>query len=459
MNIESSKPFAASRPRYNDAINVKTQIRIGLVGFGTVGSGAAKILFDNADLIARRVGVPLSLTRIVDVDVTSDRGVALPAGVLSTDFEGLMNDPDVDIVMELVGGYDFAKHVVLEAIGKGKHVVTANKALLAVHGEEVWAAANRAGVDVGFEASVGGGIPILRSLTEGLVANHCLSIVGIMNGTSNYILTQMKREGREFQDALAQAQAAGYAEADPTFDIEGIDTMHKLAIMVSLAYGSPVNVKDVYTEGIQRLSALDVRYASELGMTVKLLGVAKFRDGEIEARVHPTMIDKMAPLAQVHGVYNAMHVVGDAVGDVMFYGQGAGSLPTGSAVVSDVVDIARNVRKRACGRVPPTSFQMDCRVPIRIRPMEELTTRYYLRCMVPDQPGVLSKIAGILGNHSISIASVLQQGRQEGQTVPVVIMTHRASEHAVQTALQDINRLPSLVSQPITLIRVEDQES
>ncbi len=459
MNIESIKPFAASRPRYDDAINVNAEIRIGLVGFGTVGSGAAKILFDNADLIARRVGVPLSLTRIVDVDVTSDRGVVLPEGVLSADIEGLMNDPAVDIVVELVGGCDFAKRVVLEAIGKGKHVVTANKALLAMHGEEVFAAANRAGVDVGFEASVGGGIPILRSLTEGLVANHCLSIVGIMNGTSNYVLTQMKREGREFQDALAQAQAAGYAEADPTFDIEGIDTMHKLAIMVSLAYGSPVNVKDVYTEGIQRLSALDVRYASELGMTVKLLGVAKFRDGEIEARVHPTMIDKMAPLAQVHGVYNAMHVVGDAVGDVMLYGQGAGSLPTGSAVVSDVVDIARNVRKRACGRVPPTSFQMECRVPIRIRPMEELTTRYYLRCMVPDQPGVLSKIAGILGNHSISIASVLQQGRREGQTVPVVIMTHRASEHAVQTALHDVNRLSSLVSQPITLIRVEDQES
>lgn len=437
---------------------MKTEIRIGLVGFGTVGSGAAKILLDNAELIARRVGVPLSLTRIVDLDVTSDRGLVLPEGVLSTDLEGLMNDPSIDIVMELVGGYEFAKRVILEAIGKGKHVVTANKALLAVHGEEVFAAAHRAGVDVGFEASVGGGIPILRSLTEGLVANHCSSIVGILNGTSNYILTQMKREGQEFQDALAQAQAAGYAEADPTFDIEGIDTVHKLAIMVSLAYGSPVNVKDIYTEGIQRLTALDIRYASELGMTVKLLGVAKCREGEIEARVHPTMIDHTAPLAQVHGVYNAIHVVGDAVGDVMFYGQGAGSLPTGSAVVSDVIDIARNIRKQAYGRVPPTSFQMDCRVPIRIRPMEELTTRYYLRCMVPDQPGVLSKIAGVLGNHAISIASVLQQGRQEGQTVPVVIMTHRASERSVQTALQEIHRLSSLVSQPITLIRVEDQE-
>ncbi len=435
------------------------EIGIGLIGFGTVGSGAAKILCNQAELIARRVGVPLRLKRIVDLDVTSDRGMVLPQGILSTDLPGLLNDASIEIVIEAVGGYDFAKRVILEAIGKGKHVVTANKALLAVHGEDVFTAAHRAGVDVGFEASVGGGIPILRSLTEGLAANHCTSLVGIMNGTSNYILTQMKREGREFQDALAQAQAAGYAEADPTFDIEGIDSAHKLAIMVSLAYGTPVNVKEIYTEGIQRLTALDIRYASELGMTVKLLGVAKWCEGGIEARVHPTMIDKTAPLAQVHGIYNAIHVVGDAVGDVMFYGQGAGSLPTGSAVVSDVIDIARNVRKQACGRVPPTSFQMDGRVPIRIRPMEELTTRYYLRCMVPDQPGVLSRIAGVLGNHAISIASVLQQGRQEGQTVPVVIMTHRASERSVQTAIREINHLSSLVSEPVTLIRVEDQEA
>ncbi len=435
------------------------EIGIGLVGFGTVGSGAAKILFNQADLIARRVGCPLRLKRIVDLDVTSDRGLVLPRGVLSTDLEGLMKDESLEIVMELVGGYDVAKRVILEAIGHGKHVVTANKALLAVHGEEVFAAAHRAGVDVGFEASVGGGIPILRSLTEGLAANHCVSLAGILNGTSNYILTRMKREGREFQEALVEAQAAGYAEADPTFDIDGIDSAHKLAIMVGLAYGTPVNVKEIYTEGIRRLTALDIRYASELGMTVKLLGVAKHREDGIEARVHPTMIANTAPLAQVHGVYNAIHVVGDVVGDVMFYGQGAGSLPTGSAVVSDVIDIARNVRKQACGRVPPTSFPMGNRMPIRIRPMEALTTRYYLRCMVPDRPGVLSRIAGILGDHSISIASVLQQGRQEGQTVPVVIMTHSASERSVQTAIQEIDRLSSLVSEPVTCIRVEDQES
>ncbi len=433
-------------------------IGIGIVGFGTVGSGAATILFQNADLIARRVGSSLRVKRIVDRDVTSDRGLALPDGILGTDLPALMRDASIDIVVELVGGCDVAKRIMLDAIGAGKHVVTANKALLAIHGEEVFAAAHRAGVDVGFEASVGGGIPIIQSLTGGLAANRCVSLVGILNGTSNYILTRMKCEGQDFRDALAHAQAAGYAEADPAFDIEGVDAAHKLAIMVSLAYGTPVNVQDIYTEGIQRLTALDIRYASELGMTVKLLGVAKCHGESIEARVHPTMIDSTAPLARVDGVYNAIHVVGDVVGDVMLYGQGAGSLPTGSAVVSDIMDIARNIRQGIRGRVPPTSFHMDCRTPIRIRPMEAVMARYYLRCMVRDQSGVLSRIAGILGEHAISIASVLQQTRREGQTVPVVIMTHRASERAVQTALQAINGLTSLVSEPVTLIRVEDQE-
>ncbi len=437
---------------------MKSQINIGLVGLGTVGTGTAKILFENRDLIARRVGVPLELKRIVDLDVTTDRGIAIPDGVLTSDLPGLLNDPSIDIVIELIGGYDTAKRVMLEAIAQGKHVVTANKALLAVHGEDVFTAAAQAGVDVAFEASVGGGIPIVRSLTEGLAANRCVSIVGILNGTANYILTQMLREKQEFKDALAQAQAKGYAEADPTFDIEGIDSLHKLAIMVNVAYGTPVNVKEVFTEGISQITALDIQYASELGMVVKLLGIAKAHDGEIEARIHPTLIDKESPLAQVHGVYNAIYVVGDAVGDVMLYGQGAGALPTGSAVVSDVIDIARNIQRQACGRVSPASFPENQRVPIRIRPMEELTTRYYLRCMVLDRPGVLSQIAGVLGDHGISIMSVLQQGRQEGQTVPLIIMTHRASERSVQTALKEINQMSSVVSQPTTLIRVEAEE-
>jgi len=435
---------------------MKSRIGVGIVGFGTVGSGVAKILLHNADIITKRVGVPVDLSRIVDLDVTRDRGVTLPPGLLTDDLQGMLNDPSVDIVVELVGGYDFAKRVILDAIGKGKQVVTANKALLAVHGEDVFAAAVRGGVDIGFEASVGGGIPILHALTEGLAANRCVSIVGILNGTANYILTQMQQEKRDFGEALAQAQAAGYAEADPTFDIEGIDSVHKLTIMINLAYGTPISVKEVYTEGIQRLTSLDIAYAEDFGMSVKLLGIAKWQDGGIEARVHPTMVPQSSPLAQVNGVFNAIHIVGDAVGDVMLYGQGAGSMPTGSAVVSDVIGIGRNLLKSASGRVPPMSFQPDQRKSIRIRPMEELTTRYYLRCMVTDQPGVLSTISGILGKHGISIASVLQKGRQIGQTVPLVIMTHRASERAVQTALREINGLVSIVAEPTTLVRIEE---
>ncbi len=437
---------------------MKTRVTVGLVGFGTVGTGVAKVLLRNAEVIARRVGLPVDLVRIVDLDVTTDRGVSLPEGFLTSDLDSVLNDPSIDMIIELIGGYDAAKRLILDAMAKGKHVVTANKALLAVHGEDVFEAASRAGVDLGFEASVGGGIPVIRSLTEGLAANNLSSIVGIMNGTSNYILTRMTQEKQEFREALAQAQAAGYAEADPTFDVEGVDSAHKLAILVNLAYGTPVNFKEVYTEGITTLTPLDINYALEFGMTVKLLGIAKFRDGEVEARVHPTMISQTSTLARVDGVYNAIHLVGDAVGDIVLYGQGAGSLPTASAVISDVMAIARNLNKKAPGRVPPTSFQLDRRIPLRIRPIDELTSRYYLRFMVPDRPGVLSQISGVLGSHEISIASVLQRERQKDQTVPVVIMTHRASERSIQTALRDINRMASIISEPTTLVRVEDEE-
>ncbi|MCH8041151.1 MAG: homoserine dehydrogenase [Nitrospinae bacterium] len=437
---------------------MKTRVTVGLVGFGTVGTGVAKVLLRNAEVIARRVGIPVDLVRIVDLDVTTDRGMSLPDGLLTSDLNSVLNDPSIDMIIELIGGYDAAKRLILDAMAKGKHVVTANKALLAVHGEDVFEAASRAGVDLGFEASVGGGIPIIRSLTEGLAANNLSSIVGIMNGTSNYILTRMTQEKQEFREALAQAQAAGYAEADPTFDVEGVDSAHKLAILVNLAYGTPVNFKEVYTEGITTLTPLDINYALEFGMTVKLLGIAKFRDGEVEARVHPTMISQTSTLARVDGVYNAIHLVGDVVGDIVLYGQGAGSLPTASAVVSDVIAIARNLNKKAPGRVPPTSFQPDRRIPLRIRPIDELTSRYYLRFMVPDRPGVLSQISGVLGSHEISIASVLQRERQKDQTVPVVIMTHRASERSIQTALRDINRMASIISEPTTLVRVEDEE-
>ncbi len=436
---------------------MKARIGVGLIGFGTVGTGVARILLQNASLIQRRVGVPLELVRVADLDVTRDRGVTLSPGILTTDARDVLDDPAIDVVLELIGGYGVAKQVILDAMARGKHVVTANKALLAVHGEEIFEAAARHHVDLGFEASVGGGIPVIRALTEGLAANTILSIYGIINGTSNYILSRMTSQGHGFQEVLAESQRAGYAEADPTFDVEGIDSAHKLSIMVSLAYGTPVNVKEVDTEGISHLAPLDMTYARDVGYTIKLLGIAKFSDSEVEARVHPTMIPSSSPIAQVEGVYNAIQLVGDAAADIVLYGQGAGAMPTGSAVVSDVIAIARNLLTGSTGRVPPASFQQDQRRPLRIRPMEEITSLYYMRFMVLDKPGVLSKITGVLGDHRISISSVIQQGRKEGQTVPVVIMTHRASERNVQTALREIDPM-AFVSEPTTLIRVEGHD-
>lgn len=434
-----------------------SRIAVGMIGFGTVGTGVAKILLGNADLIAKRVGVPIELVRVADLDIRTNRGVVLPEGVLTTDCESILDDPSIDVVVELIGGYDVAKRIILTAVERGKHVVTANKALLAIHGEEIFHAVSSAGCDLGFEASVGGGIPILRSIAEGLAANQLSSMFGIMNGTSNYILTRMTEEERSFAEVLDEARIKGFAEADPTLDVEGIDAAHKLAILVNLAYGTPVNIKEIYTEGISGLRTLDIEFAREFGLTVKLLGIAKLQDGEVEARVHPTLVPSGSPIAQVSGVYNAIHVIGDAVGDIVLYGKGAGSLPTASAVVGDIIDVSRNRLKNISGRVPATGFQWKQRVPLRIRPIEEVTSMYYLRFMVLDQPGVLSQISGVLGEHAISISSVLQKGREEGQTVPLVIMTHRSSERAVQTALHTINRL-SFVSEPPTMLRVEGVE-
>ena len=436
---------------------MKSRVGVGIVGFGTVGTGVAKILLDNAALITRRAGVPIELVRVADLDIVRDRGVPLKPGLLTTNIKHILTDPDIDIVIELIGGYDTAKRVILETIAAGKHVVTANKALLALHGEEIFEAATRKGVDVGFEASVGGGIPVIRALTEGLAGNTIESIYGIINGTSNYILSRMTHEGHGFEEVLKDAQQAGYAEADPTFDVAGIDSAHKLAILVSLAYGTPVNFKEIYTEGITNITPTDIAYAKQFGCTIKLLGIAKLVDGEIEARVHPTMLPSTSPIAQVEDVYNAIQLVGDAVGDVVLYGRGAGSMPTGSAVVSDVIAIGRNLLKGAIGRVPVASFQQDQRRPLRLKPMEEISSLYYLRFTVVDRPGVLAQIAGELGRCGISISSMVQQGRREGQTVPVVIKTHTARERDVQTALREINR-KAFVSEPTRLIRVEGKD-
>ncbi|MBI3810092.1 MAG: homoserine dehydrogenase, partial [Nitrospirae bacterium] len=414
---------------------MKDRIAVGLIGFGTVGTGVARVLTSNAGLIRRRLGVPLELVKVADLNLTADRGVALSPGVLTSNVREVIDDPKIDIVIELIGGYDPAKRFLLDAMARGKSVVTANKALLAVHGEELFQAAARAKVDIGFEASVGGGIPIVRTLTEGLAANRILSLYGIVNGTSNYILTRMTEAGRPFDEVLAEAQKAGYAEADPTFDIAGTDAAHKLAILITLAFGTPVNFKDVYVEGITGIAPMDIAYATEFGYTIKLLAIAKLREGEagggaaeLEARVHPTMIASDAPIARVGGVYNAIQVTGDAVGDIMLYGRGAGSLPTASAVVSDVIDMARNILTVSVWRVPSCAFQADQRRPLRIRPIDEVGSLYYLRFMVLDKPGVLSQLSGVLGKHEISISSVLQRGRKDGQTVPVVMTTHLAVE-------------------------------
>ena len=432
-------------------------IQVGLIGFGTVGSGVVKVLRQNADVIEKRVGRPVVLARIADLDVTTDRGVQVPAGTLTTKVGDILDDPAIDIVVELIGGHEPAKRFILQAIERKKSVVTANKALLADHGEEIFEAAFKSTVDVGFEASVGGGIPIIRSLTEGLAGNRVASIMGIMNGTSNYILTRMTNEHRDFAEILQEAKREGYAEADPSLDVDGIDAAHKLAIMVNLAYGTPVRMAEIFTEGISGLSTVDMEFAKELGLTIKLLGIAKLRGQSIEARVHPTLVPAGSPIAQVGGVYNAIHLIGDAVGDVVLYGKGAGSLPTASAVVGDIIDLARNRISGVACRVPPTSFQWEHRQLIPIRPMATIESMYYLRCMVKDQPNVLSKISGILGGHGISISSVLQKGRKAGQTVPLVILTHRSLEAAIQTALREINALP-LVSEPTTLLRMEELE-
>ncbi len=444
---------------------MKNRIAVGLIGFGTVGTGVAKVLSANGALIRQRLGVPLELVKVADLDLTTDRGITLPSGVLTSNAREVIDDPKIDIVVELIGGYDPAKRFLLDAIAKGKSVVTANKALLAVHGEELFQAAARAKVDIGFEASVGGGIPILRALTEGLAANRILSLYGIVNGTSNYILTRMTEAGRSFEEVLAEAQKAGYAEADPTFDIAGTDAAHKLAILMNLAFGTPINFKDIYVEGITGIAPLDIAYATEFGYTIKLLAIAKLHEGrdgrdapaELEARVHPTMIANDAPIARVGGVYNAIQVMGDAVGDIMLYGRGAGSLPTASAVMSDVIDMARNILTGAVGRVPSCAFQADQRRPLRIRPIEEVSSLYYLRFMVLDRPGVLSQLSGVLGKHDISISSVLQRGRKDGQTVPVVMTTHTAVERNMQAALKEIAAFP-FVSGRTTLVRIEGED-
>jgi len=428
-----------------------------MIGLGTVGTGAFRILRENAQIIQRRVGIPVEVTKVAVRDLKRDRGIAIPDGLLTTDASRIIEDPEIDIVVELIGGYQPAKELILAAIARGKHVVTANKALLAEHGVEIHEAARRTGVSIGFEGSVGGGIPVIKALKEALAANRILSIYGIINGTSNYILTKMTEEDRSFADVLAEAQRAGYAEADPTFDVGGIDTAHKLAILVNLAFGAHVNLKEIYTEGITSISPLDIDFGKVLGYKLKLLAIAKMHEGgKAEARVHPTMVPDEYPIAKVGGVYNAIQIVGNACEDIMLYGRGAGSMPTGSAVVGDIMDIARQILIEPSRKLPAAE-PGDSASAVELQSMDSITSLYYFRFMALDQPGVLSQISGILGRHRISIAQMIQRGRKAGGSVPLVIMTHMARERDIQTALVEIKALSCITEEPI-LIRVEGDE-
>ncbi|WP_136069060.1 homoserine dehydrogenase [Modicisalibacter radicis] len=429
-------------------------VRVGICGLGTVGSGTFNVLMRNADEIARRAGRPIVIEQLgarrdnPDCDTT---GVKVTGDI----FEVARN-PDVDVLVELIGGYDVARELVLTAIGNGKHVVTANKALIAVHGNEIFQAAHDKGVIVAFEAAVAGGIPVIKSIREGLGANCIEWLAGIINGTGNYILTHMRDEGRAFEDVLAEAQALGYAEADPTFDVEGIDAAHKLTILASIAYGVPLQFEKAYTEGISRITAEDVEQADNLGYIIKHLGISKRTDAGLELRVHPTLIPKERLLASVHGVKNAIAVMGDAVGPTLYYGAGAGAEPTASAVVADLLDVARDIATEHHYRVPYLAFsgitEGDDSLPIL--PMEDIVTAYYLRLLAVDRPGVLARVATILSEQGISIEAIIQKEATEGELVPIILLTHRTREKQMNEVIRQLESLSDIAG-PVTRIRVE----
>ena len=430
-------------------------VRIGVLGLGTVGAGVVKILQTRAAMLQERTGARLSLAAVADTDLIRPReGLDLSALPMTNDAARVLADPSIHVVVELVGGLEPARTFILRALTAGKHVVTANKALLAHHGAEIHEAARRHGVALGFEAAVAGGIPLIRAVKEGLVANRVLSLAGIVNGTCNYILSKMTDEGLDFSLVLKEAQAHGYAEADPTLDIEGMDSAHKLQILASLAFRTSIDLKDIHTEGITRVTAQDIDYARELGFRIKLLAIAKVsgEGGGVEVRVHPTMIPAASPLAAVSGVFNGIFLTGDAVGDLMFYGRGAGQMPTASAVVSDVVEIAR----RIAHGLPSLALELPSvgPSPLPLTPMEAIRCCYYLRVTAQDRPGVLSRVAGILGENDISISNVIQKGRGTREAVPVVMLTHEARERDMRAALAKIDRLRD-VAAATTMIRVE----
>jgi homoserine dehydrogenase len=428
------------------------EIKIGLIGFGTVGTGVVRNIVSNGELIARRTGVKLEIARIADIDLERPRDVRVDPSLLTTDAQEILHDDSLEIVVELIGGIHPAREYVLTALRKGKHVVTANKALLSRHGLEIFETAREHAVDVLYEASVAGCIPVVKSLRESLVANNILSLDGIVNGTCNYVLTSMQRGQMSFSAALEEAKAKGYAEADPSFDINGTDSAQKLAILASLGSNSWINVDQVYVEGIRHITQKDAAYVSELGYVLKLLAIAKFSPDSVQARVHPALVPREHPLADVWGVNNAVYLVGDYAGEMMFYGAGAGEKPTASAVVSDIVDISRNIKSAAKKRI---SSLPETLTPKPLIPINETETRYYLRFTVIDRPGVLSQITAVLGENDISISALTQKERHPKNAVPVVMMTHRAKEGSVQAALKGIDSL-KVVKDKTVMIRIEE---
>lgn len=426
------------------------QIKIGIIGFGTVGQGFARTINEQSKTLIERTGAEFVLSRIADISHDS-----LPEEFNHIEFtknaENVLNSPDVDIVVELIGGIEPAKTFLLQAIQNGKSVVTANKALLSTHGKEIFEAAVDNGVEVGFEASVGGGMPVIKSLKEGLVANTIQSIRGIMNGTANYILTQMTDHGYAFDEVLKDAQEKGFAEADPTYDVEGIDTAHKLAILMTIAYGKHVHLDHVTTEGISKIHPTDIEFAKDFGYRIKLLAISHNHGSHVEARVHPTMVPQSHMLANIHGAFNAIHFTGDTVGDVLLYGQGAGMMPTGSAVAADVVDIGRNIIANSINRVQALSYLPESFTEPSITPMGELSCPYYFRITVVDKPGVLAQITGVFGKHDISIKSMMQKNRGKDKPVFIVLRSHMAKESSVQNAIAEIDALEVCTDATVTI--------
>jgi homoserine dehydrogenase len=423
-------------------------INIGLIGLGTVGCNVVKLLEEKKEVLEKKAKVKFNLKKIADKNLDFPRPVKVSPEKLTSKIEEVLDDPQIEIIIELIGGIEEARTFLEQALKNKKSVVTANKALLAEYGEEIFKLAQENGVRVNFEASVGGGIPIIRSLREGLIANKIESIFGIINGTANYILTRMSKENKDFNEALKEAQEAGYAESDSSLDLEGVDSAHKLVILASLAFGTKIELKEVYVEGITKITLQDIKYAQGLGYIIKLLAIAKESNEEIEVRVHPTMIPQNSLLASVNEEFNAVYVTGDVAGPVMFYGRGAGGASAASAVVSDLIDLTRRERANS-------SFVNYFEERKKIKKIEELVSPCYIRFSVIDQPGVLAKISGILGKNKISIASVIQKGRKEGDVVPIVMMTHKAKELNIQKALKEIDKLGMAKAKSV-LIRMEE---